>query len=160
MIEKMREDEKEETREKMKKQREDERENEERCKEMKENLFFKNVSRPSNPPDELVQNDSKKSLSDELFLHFSSKVQNLTVFSIIYMIRIRFFRPVESIQNGFRAARSLTRFVGRATVSVFFEGSLTRQCSCCSFVTQWSGIHPLLAEVVVRGRWTEHSRSV
>ena len=30
----------------------------------------------------------KKSPSDELFLHFSSKVQNLTVFSIIYMIRI------------------------------------------------------------------------
>ena len=28
-------------REKLKKQREDERENEERCKEMKENLFFK-----------------------------------------------------------------------------------------------------------------------
>ena len=35
----------------------------------------------------------KKSLSDELFLHFSSKVQNLAVFSIIYMIRIRFFGP-------------------------------------------------------------------
>ena len=42
-----------------------------------------------------------KSLSDELFLHFSSKVQNLTVFSIIYMIRIRFFGPGEFIQNGF-----------------------------------------------------------
>ena len=38
---------------------------------MKENMFFsKNVSRPSNPPDELTQNVSKKSLSDELFLHF------------------------------------------------------------------------------------------
>ena len=35
----------------------------------------------------------KKSLSDELFLHFSSNVQNLTVFSSIYMIRIRFFGP-------------------------------------------------------------------
>ena len=33
----------------------------------------------------------KKNLSDELFLHFSSKVQILTVFSIIHMIRIRFF---------------------------------------------------------------------
>ena len=28
----------------------------------------------------------KKNLSDELFFHFSSKVQNLTVFPIIYMI--------------------------------------------------------------------------
>ena len=53
-------------------------------------VFEKNVSEPSNPPDELAQNVSKKkqTLSDELFLHFSSKVQNLTVFSIIYMIRI------------------------------------------------------------------------
>ena len=34
--------------------------------------FFlkKNVSRPSNPPDELAQNVSKKSLSDELFFLF------------------------------------------------------------------------------------------
>ena len=40
----------------------------------KDNFFQKkkNVSRPSNPPDELAHNVSKKkSLSDELFLHFS-----------------------------------------------------------------------------------------
>ena len=51
---------------------------------MKEKIFLrKNVSGPSNPPDELAQNVSKKNpLSDELFLHFSSKVQNLTVFSL------------------------------------------------------------------------------
>ena len=36
---------------------------------------------------------------------FPSKVQNLTVFSIIYMIRIRFFGPGELIQNGFSAAQ-------------------------------------------------------
>ena len=47
----------------------------------------------------------KKSPSDELFLHFSSKVQNLTMFSIIYMIRILFFRSGELIQNGFRRTR-------------------------------------------------------
>ena len=47
----------------------------------------------------------KKSLSDELFLHFSSKVQNLTVFSIIYTIRIRFFGPGELNQMGFSATR-------------------------------------------------------
>ena len=58
-----------------------------------------------NPPDDLAQNVSKKSLSDELFFHFSSKVQNFTVFSIIYMIRIRFFGPGELIQKGVRAAR-------------------------------------------------------
>ena len=39
---------------------------------------------------------------------FSSKVQNLTVFSIIFMIRIRFFGPGELIQDEFRAARYLT----------------------------------------------------
>ena len=66
--------------------------------------FPKNVSGPSNLPDELVQNVSKKSLSDELFLDFSSKVQNLTVLSIIYMIRIRFFGS-EEFQNGFSAAQ-------------------------------------------------------
>ena len=33
-------------------------------------FFVKNVSRPSNPPDELAQNVSKKSLSDELFFCF------------------------------------------------------------------------------------------
>ena len=77
------------------------------------NFFFsKIVSRPLNPPDELTQNVSKKkkSPSDELFLHFSEKVQNLTVFPIIYMIRIRYFGPRESIQNGFRAAQYATLF--------------------------------------------------
>ena len=39
--------------------------------ERKEDFFVKNVSEPSNPPDELAQNVSKKkSPSNELFLHF------------------------------------------------------------------------------------------
>ena len=68
---------------------------------MKEKMIFsKNASGPSNPPDELAQSVWKKSLSEQLFLHFSAKVQNLTVFSIIYMIRIRFFGPGELNQNG------------------------------------------------------------
>ena len=74
----------------------------------KEIMIFleKNVWEPSNPPDELAQHVSKKkSLSDALFLHFSSKVQNLTVFSIIYMIRIRFFGPGELIQRHFSGAQ-------------------------------------------------------
>ena len=63
-------------------------------RDKKEKCFFflRNVSEPSNPPDELAENVSKKkSPSDELFLHFSVNVQNLAVFSFIYMIRIRFF---------------------------------------------------------------------
>ena len=63
--------------------------------ERQDDFFQTNVSRPSNPPDEIAKMFRKKSPSDELFLHFSSKVQNLTVFSIIYMIRIRFFGPGE-----------------------------------------------------------------
>ena len=40
---------------------------------MKEEMIFvvKNVSEPSNPPGELAQHVSNKSLSDELFHHFS-----------------------------------------------------------------------------------------
>ena len=68
----------------------------------------KEVSRPSNPPDELAQNVSKKKKKPSRTNYssiFSSKVQNLTVFSIIYMIRIRFFGPGELNQKGFRAAQ-------------------------------------------------------
>ena len=46
--------------------------------------------------------EKKKSPSDELFLHFSAKVQNLTFFSNIYMIRIRFFLgPGNQFRMGF-----------------------------------------------------------
>ena len=76
---KKREKKKEKRRDKMKKKREDERAISATCFE-------------------------KKSFSDELLLHFSSKVQNLTVFSIIY-IRIRFFGPGDLIQKLFRAAQ-------------------------------------------------------
>ena len=69
-------------------------------------FFVKNVSEPSNPPDELAQNVSKKNhRRTNCSSIFPSKVQNLTVFSIIYMIRIRFFGPGELIQNGFSAAQ-------------------------------------------------------
>ena len=46
----------------------------------------------------------KKSLSDDSFV-FSAKVQNLTVFSFIYMIRIRFFGPRELNQSGLGPAQ-------------------------------------------------------
>ena len=74
--------------------------------ERKSFFFFENVSRPSNPPDELAQNVSKKNpFRTNYSSIFSAKVQNLAVFSFIYMIRIRFFGPQELIQNGFRAGQ-------------------------------------------------------
>ena len=70
------------------------------------NFFKKNVSRPSNPPDELTQNVSKKKFRRTNYSSFfSAKVQNLAVFSFIYMIRIRFFGPRELNQKGFSGAR-------------------------------------------------------
>ena len=66
----------------------------EKRREMKENMILlKNVLRTTqicqmNQPKMFRK---KKKPSDELFLHFSAKVQNLAVFSLIYMIRIRFF---------------------------------------------------------------------
>ena len=47
----------------------------------------------SNPPDDLAQNVSKKKkpFRTNYSSICSAKVQNLAVFSIIYMIRIRFF---------------------------------------------------------------------
>ena len=78
-----------------------------REREMKRGEFEqKNVSRPSNPPDELAQNVSKKNpFRTNYSSIFSAKVQNLAVFSFIYMIRIRFFGPQELIQKYFRRAR-------------------------------------------------------
>ena len=52
---------------------------------MKEEMFFfeKNVSRPSNPPDELAQNVSKKNpFRTNYSSIFPSKVQNLAVFEL------------------------------------------------------------------------------
>ena len=68
-------------------------------------FFLKNVWELQNPPDELAQNVSKKNPFRTISPHFSSKVHNLTVFSIIYMIWIRRFGPWQLFQNEFRAAR-------------------------------------------------------
>ena len=59
--------------------------------ERKRIFFAKNVSEPSNPPDELAQNVSKKNPFGRIIPPFF--FENLTVFSIIYMIRIRFSGP-------------------------------------------------------------------
>ena len=97
---------------------------------MKEKTIFskkKNVSRPSNPPDELAENVSKKknSLSGELSPSLLCKSSESGRFSIIHMIRIRFFGPGELIQNYFRAAqyafRPRTLFPTREFCSMTFE---------------------------------------
>ena len=91
------------TREKMKEKMKDRRREEKikmrkKRKEMKEEMILsKNVSNQRKTPDELAQNVSKKNPFPTK-ISFSSRVQNLTVFSIIYMIRIRFFGPGELIQ--------------------------------------------------------------
>ena len=77
--------------------------------------FSKKCFRTLKPPDELGQNVSKKFLSDELFLHFSSKVQNLTVFSLVYMIRIRFFGPGELNQRTLGPAQYQVNLIGVTT---------------------------------------------
>ena len=86
-------------------------------------FFLKNVSEPSNPSDELAQKCFENNhFRTNYSSIFSSKVQNLTVFSIIYMIRIRFFGPRELVQRYFSAAQyehvSLPRrFFARTTVA-------------------------------------------
>ena len=73
---------------------------------MKEKMFFlggTTVSEPSHPTDELAQNVSKKSLRTNYCLIFPSKFQNLTVFSIICIIRIRFSGPREYSRDILRA---------------------------------------------------------
>ena len=63
-----------------------------------------NVSRPSNPPDELAENVSKKKkipVGRIIPPFFLQKFRIWPFFSCIYMIRIRFFGPGELNQNGF-----------------------------------------------------------
>ena len=54
-------------------------------------IFPQNVSRPSNPPDELAQNVSKKIPVGRIIPPFFGKSSESGRFSIVYMIRIRFF---------------------------------------------------------------------
>ena len=145
--EEKREDKKREDEREKKRQDEEEREDErENCKrkwreiEVKKSFFLKIVWEPSNPPGELAQNVSNKSLSDELSLHFSSKVQNVTVFSnylhdsnSIFSFRENEFRDI------FRAHSSVwwyypdSRLSHRATIT----------CSRSSFESQffWHQLH-------------------
>ena len=108
-----REKKKDKRRDRMKKKREDEREKERqdeteerrwqrKWKELEVNFCPKNVWGPSNPPDELAKNVSKKkkSPSDELFLQFLSKVQNLAVFHLFTWFEFDFSGPGNKIRTG------------------------------------------------------------
>ena len=75
----------------------------------------KNVRGPSNEPNELAPNVSKKIPSRTNYSSiFLRKFRILPFFSIIYMIRIRFFGPGELIQRYFSGVqypvRASTRF--------------------------------------------------
>ena len=96
---------------------------------MKEKMIFffsKNVSEHSNPPDELAQKcfEKQNPRRTNYSSICSSKVQNMTVFSIIYMIRIRFFGSGELIQNGFRRARYAEIHARRDALSDFSSSLL------------------------------------
>ena len=70
---------------------------------MKENSFFwKMFENLQIRQSKQLNMFRKKSLSDELCPICPSKVQNLAVFSINYMIRIRFFRAAGICTEGFR----------------------------------------------------------
>ena len=94
---------------------------------MKKHFFSKNVSRPSNPPDELAQNVSQKIPFGRVIPSFFSKVQNLTVFSIFYMIRIRFFGPGESVQRTFSGLHSNGQRHPRKNWAKGSESALVKQ---------------------------------
>ena len=71
-------------------------------KKRKKEKILKKSHNPKTPPDEMPHHDSKKkNRRTELFGIFSSKVQNLTFFSINSMIRIRFSGSRELIWKGF-----------------------------------------------------------
>ena len=142
MKEETREDQRQEKRreEKREEARQEKRQDEEREREMKEKIFFKkNVPGHSSPPAELAQNVSKKNPRRTNYSSiFPSKVQNLTVFSFIYMIRIRFFWarginsewvfrrtvPAPSVPKGLEEKRA-RRFYFLFLLDLFSVGSFT-----------------------------------
>ena len=77
------------------------RERETETRDERKDDFVEKCLKPEKPPDELAQNVAKKIPFGRIIPHFSSNVQNLTVFSIVYMIRIRFFGPRELIKRFF-----------------------------------------------------------
>ena len=140
---------KEERREKT---REDEREEKKRRGKMKEKMKrdgsenFQNVSRPSNPPDELAQNISKKkkSLSDELFLHFSFKSSESD----------RIFNYLHD-SNSILRARGINSewFFGRTVLGVLHARSDVAHTDPSSVVVDCGICHTLFLRVDGRISW-------
>ena len=95
---------------------------------------------------------------------FSSKVQNLTVFSIIHMIRIRFFGPQELIQKHFRAVRESTTmrddqtYCGNSQKYVLNLESLQKQQQkhpCSGKPDQKIPLGPVIWMVMQRNVWSD-----
>ena len=84
MEEERREKKREKTRREKKQDKRKDKMKRERDKDERKRIFFvKNVSEPSNPPDELAQSVSKKNLRRTNYSSiFPSKVQNLAVFEL------------------------------------------------------------------------------
>ena len=79
----------------------------ERDRDEREMIFPKKVSRPSNPPEELARHVSiKKSLSDELFLHFSFEISESD----------RVFNYLHDSNSILRAGRINSEWVFRCTI--------------------------------------------
>ena len=78
---------------------------------------MKNVSEPSNPPDELAQNVWKKSLSDELFLHFFFESSESD----------RFFNYVHDSNSIFQVGRINSENISARTVHCLVVTALLSQ---------------------------------
>ena len=73
---------------------------------MKRDRGVKNLSEPPNPPDELAQLVSKKSVSDELFLHLFFEISESD----------RFFNYLHDSNSIFRAGRINSENISGCTV--------------------------------------------
>ena len=87
------------------------RDRDERKDDFFQKIMFQNPqTRQMNYPNMFRKKKSSRTNYSSIF---SSEVPKLTMFSIINMIRIRFFGPGELIQNGFSDAQYVVRWVGR-----------------------------------------------
>ena len=94
---------------------------------------------------------------------FLQKVQNLAVFSIIYMIRVRFFGPRELNQNGFSGARYFRRgkvirgAIGAPSKSALWLGPA--RVIMTEAIQQWSGsVHSTTGQIGVV--WLSHGNKL
>ena len=91
-------------------------------------LFEKMFQDPQTPPDASAQHVSNKNLRRTNYSSiFPSKNQNLTLFSIIYMIRIRFFGPWKIDSEIFSARTECTCFTSACNVVTIHDACVVRK---------------------------------